>query len=76
MNLFQIKYEESDSNGSATKVTVHFHLDSATWLSDQVKQILKVKLEPELTKDGFLVAKSGKGTCIKYVIEIFFFSDP
>ena len=68
--MFQIKYEVSDSNGSATKVTVQFHLDSVTWLSDQVKQILKVKLEPELTKDGFLLAKSGKGTSINYVIEI------
>ena len=41
---------------------MQFHLDSATWLSDQVKAKLKERLAGELTKDGFLMAKSGKNT--------------
>jgi hypothetical protein len=35
-------------------------MESATWLSDEVKAKLREKISSQLTKDGFLVAKSDR----------------
>jgi hypothetical protein len=40
---------------------VRFHVDSAAWLSDEVKK--KFREKHSLTKDGFFVAKSGWCNC-------------
>ncbi len=45
---------------NATKVDVRFHLESASWLSDDVKSIVKEKYANQLTKDGFMVVKSDR----------------
>lgn len=37
-----------------------FHLDSATWLSDEVKSKVHERIGKQLTKDGFLVVKSDR----------------
>lgn len=41
----------------ATKVEVRFHVDSADWLSEQVKE--KLSQQKKLTNDGYLVTTSG-----------------
>ena len=43
-----------------TKVDIRFHLESASWLTPDVKEILKMKYPNQLTKDGFLVVKSDR----------------
>lgn len=43
-----------------TKVDIRFKLDSASWLSDEVKQIVADKYAGQLTKDGYLVVKSDR----------------
>lgn len=43
-----------------TKVDVRFKLDSASWLSDDVKSIVREKYAGQLTKDGYLVIKSDR----------------
>jgi len=59
-----IKYSGSSAPGgqnvnkSATKVEARFKLDSATWLSDETKEILIEKWQGQLTKDGYFVVKS------------------
>ena len=58
--FFQISYAATDSNGIATQVDVRFNVDSVTWLSDDAKATLKTRLAHEITKDGFLIVKSGK----------------
>ena len=57
---FQISYSPTDSNGVATKVDVRFHVDSATFLSEDAKMTIKSRLASEISKDGFLAAKSGE----------------
>ena len=47
-------------NKNETKVDIRFHLDSANWLSDEVKAKVKEKMPHELTKDGLLVVKSDR----------------
>ncbi len=39
---------------------MRFHLDSASWLSGDVKEIMKIKHWNQLTKDGYLVVKSDR----------------
>lgn len=41
-----------------TKVDLRFHLQSADWLSEEIRSKLAAKLENRLTKDGFVVFKS------------------
>jgi peptidyl-tRNA hydrolase ICT1 len=41
----------------ATKVELRFHLDSATWLSQDIKE--KFREKHPITKDGFFIVKSG-----------------
>ena len=43
-----------------TKVDLRFHLDSASWLSEDVKSVIKMKHSGQLTKDGFLIVKSDR----------------
>ena len=43
-----------------TKVDLRFHLDSATWLSEEVKSIIKTKHSGQLSKDGYLIVKSDR----------------
>ena len=45
---------------SSTKVDLRFHLESASWLSQDVKDILKTMHSNQITKDGFLVVKSDR----------------
>ena len=47
-------------NKNETKVDIRFHLDSANWLSDEVKAKVKEKMPHELTKDGLFVVKSDR----------------
>ena len=37
---------------------LRFHLDSATWLTEEIKE--KFRLKHSITKDGFFIVKSGK----------------
>lgn len=66
MDKVQIKTSLSSGPGGqnvnkvATKVDVRFHLDSADWLSDQVKAKVRAKYGNQLTKDGFFVVKSDR----------------
>lgn len=48
------------SSQNLTKVDLRFHLDSASWLSQEVKEIIKLNHAGELTKDGFLIVKSDR----------------
>jgi len=48
------------ANKNETRVDIRFHLDSANWLSDEVKAKVKEKISHELTKDGLLVVKSDR----------------
>ena len=43
-----------------TKVDLRFHVDSASWLSDDVKSIIKMNHSGQLTKDGYLIVKSDR----------------
>ena len=45
---------------NSTKVELRFHLDSASWLGDDVKSIIKMNHGGQLTKDGHLVVKSDR----------------
>ena len=51
-------YKSSFQN--KTKVDIRFHLESSSWLTPEVKEILKMKYPNQLTKDGFLVVKSDR----------------
>ncbi len=42
----------------ATKVELRFHLDSATWLTEEIKE--KFRQKHSLTKDGYFIVKSGE----------------
>lgn len=43
-----------------TKVSLKFNLDSASWLTSDVKEIIKMKHSNQLTKEGCLVVKSDR----------------
>ncbi|KAB0796506.1 hypothetical protein PPYR_10567 [Photinus pyralis] len=64
MNELDVTYSKSSGPGGQnvnkvnTKVDVRFHLDSATWLTDEVKQNLKAKLKTRMNNDGFLIFRS------------------
>ena len=47
-----------NANKIATKVDLRFHLNSATWLKDDVKEKLREKWKWQLTKDGYYIVKS------------------
>ena len=41
---------------------VRFHVNSASWLSQETKDQINSALGPELTRDGWLVVKSDRTT--------------
>ena len=41
-----------------TQVEIRFHLDSATWLSKEVKEIIKNKYSNQITKNGYIIVRS------------------
>lgn len=43
-----------------TKVEIRFHVQSATWISDAVKEKLMKREADRITKDGHLITKSDK----------------
>ncbi|XP_014252238.1 peptidyl-tRNA hydrolase ICT1, mitochondrial [Cimex lectularius] len=43
-----------------TKVDVRFHVESAEWLSDDVKKRILENLKNKINKDGYLVVRSDK----------------
>ncbi len=43
-----------------SKVDIRFHFDSAEWLSQEVKEVVRPALERELNKEGFLVVRSDR----------------
>ncbi|XP_017887692.1 peptidyl-tRNA hydrolase ICT1, mitochondrial [Ceratina calcarata] len=45
-------------NRTNSKVDVRFHLESVTWLAEEVKSKLREQQKNRLTKDGHLVVKS------------------
>lgn len=45
-------------NKIATKVDARFKLETANWLSDEMKGILREKWKGQLTKEGYFVVKS------------------
>ena len=47
-------------NKTSTKVDLRFHLESATWLTPEVKSVLADKMGSDLTKDGWIVVKSDR----------------
>ena len=47
-------------NKTSTKVDLRFHLESATWLTPEVKSVLADKMGGDLTKDGWIVVKSDR----------------
>merc|ERR1719452_472242 len=47
-------------NKVATKVDIRFHVESATWLSTEVKSKLLEKVGSQLTKEGWMVVKSDR----------------
>ena len=47
-------------NKVATKVELRLHLDSASWLAEDIKQ--KFREKHPLTKEGFFIVRSGKTT--------------
>ena len=55
-----IDYSSSTEGGAATKVDIRFHVESATWLSSEVKMKIHENLGCELTRDGWLVSKSDR----------------
>lgn len=57
----------SDSWGRVTgdvsrdsRVDIRFHLESATWLADEVKAKIKDKWGQDLSKDGYMVVRSDR----------------
>lgn len=60
----EIKYSRSSGPGGQnvnkvnTKVDVRFHLQSAKWLSNKIKNELIEKFHTKLTKEGYLIFKS------------------
>ncbi|KAF7271729.1 hypothetical protein GWI33_015438 [Rhynchophorus ferrugineus] len=64
IDQLQITYSRSTGPGGQnvnkvnTKVDVRFHLQSATWLSDEVKSKITEKFGSKLTKEGHLIFRS------------------
>jgi len=55
-----ISYSSSTSAGEQTKVDIRFHVESATWLSAEVKAKISENLGSELSRDGWLVTTSDR----------------
>ena len=55
-----ITYSSSTVGGEQTKVDIRFHVESATWLTDEVKAKIFANLGTELDRDGWLVATSDR----------------
>ena len=47
---------------SDTAVDIRFHVNSASWLSQEIKEKINSSLGSELTRDGWLVVKSDRTT--------------
>ena len=47
-------------NKTSTKVDIRFHMESASWLTSEVKAVLSEKMASDLTKDGWIVVKSDR----------------
>ena len=47
-------------NKTSTKVDIRFHMESANWLTSEVKAVLSEKMASDLTKDGWIVVKSDR----------------
>lgn len=47
-------------NKTSTKVDIRFHMESASWLTPEVKAVLVEKMGSDLTKDGWIVVKSDR----------------
>ncbi|KAL1117252.1 hypothetical protein AAG570_004578, partial [Ranatra chinensis] len=47
-------------NTTSSKVDIRFHIKSATWLNDDVKQKLLEMYKNKINKDGYLIVKSEK----------------
>ncbi|ESO07693.1 hypothetical protein HELRODRAFT_75878 [Helobdella robusta] len=70
MNLkldeLQISYTKSSGPGGQnvnkvnTKVEIRFHVPSAKWIPEPLKEKLKIKEAGRITKDGYLVVTSDK----------------
>lgn len=66
MEDLDIKYMKSGGPGGQnvnkvnSKVEVRFHLDSATWIPDWLKERLKEKEKSRINKDGYFVTTSDK----------------
>jgi len=55
-----ISYSSSTVGGEQTKVDIRFHVESATWLTDEVKTKIFANLGTELCRDGWLVVTSDR----------------
>lgn len=66
MNEIEFTYSHSSGPGgqnvnkNLTKVDLRFHLESASWLTDDVKNILKMMHVNQITKEGYLIVKSDR----------------
>jgi len=66
MNEIELTYSHSSGPGGSnvnknlTKVDLRFHLESASWLTDDVKNILKMMHINQITKEGYLIVKSDR----------------
>jgi peptidyl-tRNA hydrolase ICT1 len=64
MDQLDITYSRSSGPGGQnvnkvnTKVEVRFQLNSATWISEDVKSKLLEKFKNKITKDGFVIFRS------------------
>ncbi|KAF6202229.1 hypothetical protein GE061_004627 [Apolygus lucorum] len=66
IDKLQISYSKSTGPGGQhinttnTKVDVRFHVESAEWLSHEIRESILQKLKNRINKDGFLIVRSDK----------------
>ncbi|KAG7172988.1 Peptidyl-tRNA hydrolase ICT1-like [Homarus americanus] len=66
MDKVQVLYSRSSGPGGQnvnkvnTKVDLRFHVDTADWLSQELKEQITEKYKTSITVDGFLVLRSDK----------------
>ena len=58
--VYQNLFNQSILFQNLTKVDLRFHLESASWLTDDVKNILKMMHVNQITKEGYLIVKSDR----------------
>ena len=58
--VYQNLFNQSILFQNLTKVDLRFHLESASWLTDDVKNILKMMHINQITKEGYLIVKSDR----------------